>query len=101
MSVRLKVRFWVSLIVAAMLFAPLALAAEGEKKKKIKGPDVVLVESEKRSIQEYRQNGRLTTIKVIPEKGKPYYMVPEDPTKHFGDLERAERLVPQWRLKEF
>lgn len=91
------------LAVFALLNAPTSLAEEGSKnkKEKVKGPDVVLTESKTRSIQEYRQNGKLTMIKVVPKKGKPYYMVPEDPTKHFGDLERAERLVPKWKLKEF
>lgn len=86
-----------------LLIAPTSLAEEGSKnkKEKVKGPDVVLIESKQRSIQEYRQNGKLTMIKVVPKKGKPYYMVPEDPTKHFGDLERAERLVPKWKIKEF
>ncbi len=69
--------------------------------KKVKGPDVVLIESEKKSVYEYRHNGRLTMIKVVPKNGKPYYLVPEDPTKHFGDLERSERLVPKWILKRF
>ncbi|MCY3886047.1 MAG: DUF2782 domain-containing protein [Gammaproteobacteria bacterium] len=87
----------------ALLLAPATLAEEGSKnkKEKVKGPDVVLIESKQRSIQEYRQNGKLTMIKVVPKKGKPYYMVPEDPTKHFGDLERADRLVPKWKLREF
>ena len=87
----------------AFLFASASLAEEGSKnkKEKVKGPDVVLIESKQRSIQEYRQNGKLTMIKVVPKKGKPYYMVPEDPTKHFGDLERADRLVPKWKIKEF
>ncbi len=91
------------LAVFALLNSPASLAEEGSKnkKEKVKGPDVVLTESKTRSIQEYRQNGKLTMIKVVPKKGKPYYMVPEDPTKHFGDLERAERLVPKWKLKEF
>ncbi|MXW52643.1 MAG: DUF2782 domain-containing protein [Gammaproteobacteria bacterium] len=91
------------LAVFALLNSPTSLAEEGSKnkKEKVKGPDVVLTESKTRSIQEYRQNGKLTMIKVVPKKGKPYYMVPEDPTKHFGDLERAERLVPKWKLKEF
>lgn len=98
-----QVRILAFCIVAACLTAPAALAAEGSKnkKEKVKGPDIVLIESKNRSIQEYRQNGRLTSIKVVPKKGKPYYMVPEDPTKHFGDLERAERLVPKWKIKEF
>ena len=71
------------------------------EEKKVKGPDVVLVESEQKTIHEFRHNGRLVMIKVVPKKGKPYYLVPEDPTKHFGDLERAERLVPKWILKRF
>ena len=71
------------------------------RREKVKGPDVVLVESKKKTIQEFRHNGRLVMIKVVPKRGKPYYLVPEDPTKHFGDLERAERLVPKWILKRF
>ena len=88
-------------LACLVAFPALAEKSSKSKKEKVKGPDVVLIESEKRSVQEYRQNGRLTMIKVIPKKGKPYYMVPEDPTKHFGDLERAERLVPKWKIKEF
>ena len=33
--------------------------------------------------------------------GKPYYLVPANPTKGFGDLQRAEMLVPQWVIAEF
>lgn len=91
-------------ISVILLFWSNSLVADDEKepeKKKVKGPDVVLVESEKKSIQEFRHNGRLVMIKVVPKKGKPYYLVPENPAKHFGDLERAERLVPKWILKRF
>lgn len=91
-------------IVGMLLFCSGTLVAEDEKvpvQKKVKGPDVVLVESEKKTIHEFRHNGRLVMIKVVPKKGKPYYLVPEDPSKHFGDLERAERLVPKWILKRF
>ena len=83
-------------------FGPLVADDEKEpEEEKVKGPDVVLVESKKKTIQEFRHNGRLVMIKVVPKRGKPYYLVPEDPTKHFGDLERAERLVPKWILKRF
>lgn len=87
-----------------LLFCTGTLVADDEKEpaeKKVKGPDVVLIESEKRTIHEIRHNGRLVMIKVVPKNGKPYYLVPEDPTKHFGDLERADRLVPKWILKRF
>ena len=103
MALALKKNGFSTIVLAAVVFVgtPHALADKTPKKERVRGPDIVLVESEKRTVYEYRQNGRLTMIKVVPKKGKPYYLVPEDPTKHFGDLERAERLVPQWTVKEF
>lgn len=95
-------KLFVSIVLVALgLNACSVLAAESKPKKKVRGPDVVLVESKKETIQEIRQNGKLIFIKVVPKKGKPYYLVPEDPTKHFGDLDRATRLVPRWNIKEF
>ena len=70
-------------------------------KPKLKGPDVVLIQTEQRTIYEFRHNGRLTMIKVVPKKGRPYYLVPEDPTLHGGDLERTNRLIARWVIKEF
>ena len=69
--------------------------------RKPKGPDVVLIQSEKRTIYEFRENGRLTMIKIVPRKGRAYYLVPEDPTLHNGELGRATRLVARWVIKEF
>lgn len=66
-----------------------------------RGPDVVLRETPERTIYEYRQNGQLTMIKVVPKKGKPYFLVPVDRTENFGELSRAERLKPQWVIKTF
>lgn len=100
----MKVRFSLPSILVILLFCSGTVVADDEKEpeeKKVKGPDVVLVESEKKSIHEFRHNGRLVMIKVVPKRGKPYYLVPEDPAKHFGDLERAEKLVPKWILKRF
>ena len=66
-----------------------------------RGPDVVLRETPERTIYEYRQNGQLTMIKVVPKKGKPYFLVPVDRTENFGELDRAKRLKPQWVIKAF
>lgn len=68
---------------------------------KKRGPDVVLRETPERTIYEYRQNGQLTMIKVVPKKGKPYFLVPVDRTENYGELDRAERLKPQWVIKAF
>ncbi len=66
-----------------------------------RGPDVVLRETPERTIYEYRQNGQLTMIKVVPKKGKPYFLVPVDRTENYGELDRAKRLKPQWVIKAF
>ena len=66
-----------------------------------RGPDVVLRETPERTIYEYRQNGQLTMIKVVPKKGKPYFLVPVDRSENYGELGRAERLKPQWVIKAF
>ena len=66
-----------------------------------RGPDVTLIASEERLVYEYRQNGQLRMIKVVPKLGKPYYLVPYDRTRGFGDLEQAKTLVAEWVLWEF
>lgn len=38
-------------------------------------PEVNIIQRDDRTIEEYRVNGQLRYIKVIPKKGKPYYFV--------------------------
>ena len=66
-----------------------------------RGPDITLIAGEERSIYEFRQNGQLRMIKVVPKFGKPYYLTPRDPTTGFGDLEQADSLIAEWVLWEF
>ena len=72
-----------------------------EPPPEFRGPDVTLIASEERMVYEYRQNGQLRMIKVVPKLGKPYYLVPYDRTRGFGDLEQAKTLVAEWVLWEF
>lgn len=66
-----------------------------------RGPDVLIIAGEDRVVYEFRQNGQLRMVRVVPKWGKPYKLVPRDPTKGFGDLEQAEMLVPEWIIVEF
>ena len=88
----------VGLAVAAALPWASALGAESDD---IRGPDVTIVEEEDRTVMEYRQNGYLRMIRVVPKIGKPYYLVPRDPTTGIEDLERADTLLPSWVIVEF
>jgi hypothetical protein len=66
-----------------------------------RGPDVVVIAEEDQMVYEFRQNGQLRMIRVVPSFGKPYYLVPKDPTQAGSDLRRVESLVPSWVLWEF
>ena len=86
------------LALLALGASPAALAAADES---LRGPDVTIIAEEERTIYEFRQNGQLRMVRVVPEFGKPYYLVPRDPTQGFGDLERADMLLPSWVIVEF
>ena len=66
-----------------------------------RGPDVVIIAEEDKMIYEFRQNGELRMIRIVPNVGKPYYLVPLDPTQGPDDLQRVDALVPSWVLWEF
>lgn len=66
-----------------------------------RGQDVTIIEGRERTVYEYRQNGVLRMIRVVPAVGRPYYLAPADPTRGYGNLEQADMLVPKWILVEF
>ena len=41
-------------------------------------PDVTIVRGEKQTVVEYRVNGQLRAVKVIPDVGAPYYLADAD-----------------------
>lgn len=66
-------------------------------------PEVSITRQGKQVVKEYRRNGQLYMIKVIPSKGKPYYLIDSDGD---GSLEsRRDSLddpeVAQWRIFEW
>ena len=85
----------------AAFTATTTAARPAEDPPPFRGPDVTLIETEERTIQEFRQNGVLVFVKITPKNGKPYYLAPRDPTKGWDDLERAEALVPRWVILRF
>jgi hypothetical protein len=80
---------------------PLPPKVQGEQLE----PTVTIREEEDRRIEEYRINGRVYMIKVIPEKGVPYYYIDTDGD---GQLELdmgQQALNPvqpvHWKIKEW
>lgn len=67
-------------------------------------PEVNIIQKKDRTIQEYRMNGKLYMIKVVPNVGLPYYLMDTDGD---GALETKQHeldsglLVPSWILFEW
>jgi hypothetical protein len=66
-------------------------------------PQVTIVRRSTETIEEYRVNGRLTMVKVIPKTGRPYYLVADGTD---GTFIRRDSLdsgvkVPMWLLFSF
>ena len=87
-------------LMFCMAYCPSALAAE-DILRSLEGPDITIIADDDRTVYEYRQNGLLRIVKIIPSFGRPYYLVPADETRGFGNLDEAPTLLPRWVIIEF
>jgi len=66
-------------------------------------PEVVIIQREDKTIEEYRVNGRLYMIKVIPRNAPPYFLLDKDGDGAMesrlgaSDLE-PDIMIPRWVL---
>lgn len=89
-------------ILAALIISLAAVAVQAADSRVVpRGRDVTIIEGEDRTVYEYRQNGELRMIRIVPTTGRPYYLVPADDTQGYGNLEKADMLIPKWILVEF
>ena len=86
------------LLTALIAFTPIgAIAADSVREEK----PIEIIQGQDRTIYEYRQNGVLRIIKVVPKRGRPYYLVPADGRPNFDGLEQVKTLYPQWVILEW
>lgn len=66
-------------------------------------PQVTIKKAEKEVREEYRMNGRLYMIKVVPAGGVPYYLVDLEGDGNFARSETVgpRTRPPMWIIKEF
>lgn len=82
------------LCLGVVLAGPVtAMATETE-------PDIQIQYGEDKTIYEYRVNGELVEIKVVPKIGPVYYLVPNDEGE-FHRSESSRLLFPSWKLIEW
>ena len=67
-------------------------------------PDITIIRKGEKTIQEYRKNGELYMIKVIPVVGPPYYFIDTDGDGNMdvrgSDLDKGTQ-IHQWKLLEW
>ena len=61
------------------------------------GPQIVIRPGDNEVFYEYRVNGQLMEIKVVPEVGLEYYLVPADGGGWIRETD-SDMLVPSWIL---
>lgn len=61
-------------------------------------PEITIRHDDKKAYYEYRVNGELKEIKVVPKGGVPYYLVPAGPGEEFIRAESSQLLIPKWVL---
>lgn len=67
-------------------------------------PEVRIIHKSDRTVREFRVNGKLVAVQIIPKKGAPYYLVDADGD---GNLETRRNdldpdvLIPGWVLKRW
>ncbi len=63
-------------------------------------PEVTIHEEKDRTVEEYRINGALYMVKIIPRHGPPYYLMDLDGDGELDTVEEdpARIVVPQWIL---
>jgi hypothetical protein len=103
------------LLIAALFSAPLYAADNNRQKAPVPPPpplpndgfqeqdslkaDVIIRRGKTRVIEEYRINGQLYMVRVIPKNGKPYYIrYPEGENGRMIRRELDDIQTPYWKL---
>lgn len=65
-------------------------------------PEVTITTKGTEIHEEYRMNGRLYMIKVVPKKGKPYYLIDYEGSGEFRRSDFDSRIaIPTWVIKRW
>lgn len=81
-------------LLAVLLSSSLLLSAQTNHPE----PEITIRQEADRTIEEYRINGQLYAIKVIPKVGEPYYLVDSEGDGELNQRERGRLLIPSWVL---
>jgi hypothetical protein len=81
-------------LLSSLLFSQSAITEEAALPVE---PEITIRHEASETFYEYRVNGVLKEIKVVPEVGPSYYLVPQDGNAWIRE-DRSQVLVPSWIL---
>ncbi len=87
-------------LLAIQLSSLLISPAHAEESIQPAEPQIVIRNEDDKTFYEYRVNGVLKEIKVVPKVGPTYYLVPQDGNAWIRE-DRSQVLVPSWVLFEW
>ncbi|MCG8312782.1 MAG: DUF2782 domain-containing protein [Pseudomonadales bacterium] len=91
-----------NLLILALLALPLTSQARVEPPEEgssiSEEPQVTIVEGDNKRLEIQKVNGKVYSIKVIPKKGKPYYLVDKEGDGKFIRDATDSMQVPEWVL---
>ncbi|MFT5720194.1 MAG: hypothetical protein ACI9W6_000484 [Motiliproteus sp.] len=93
------VRVCLGLLLALPLILPLA-PLQAEEVRSSADDEITIRPGDKGELYyEYRINGAIKEIRVVPEIGKPYYLVPADGQDgSYIRMDGSQLLIPKWVL---
>ncbi|MFP8968033.1 DUF2782 domain-containing protein [Pokkaliibacter sp. CJK22405] len=85
-------RKWIlaGLLATTAAFSGVSYAADDD----LGEPQIIITHKTDKTFYEYRVNGEVVEIKVVPKNGKPYYLVPVDGGMRESD--RSQLRIPKW-----
>ena len=87
----------VSMLTSALFFTSSAFSQEAALPVE---PEITIERKEGETFYEHRVNGVLKEIKVVPDVGPTYYLVPADGNAWIRE-DTSQILVPSWKLFEW
>ncbi len=91
-------RLFFSLLVVVLLAT--SFTAQAEEGQLPVEPQITIRHDDDKTFYEYRVNGILKEIKVVPSIGPAYYLVPADGGAWIRE-DRSQVLIPKWVLFEW
>ncbi len=87
-------------LLLTLLLAPASALLQAEEPRYSQDePEITIRKgTEGQVYYDYRLNGEVVEIKVVPANGKPYYLVPSEAKDGYIRLDRSQLLIPKWVL---